>query len=99
MQCNKSEISKKTGYVKDCVACALFALAFIVILNIRDLNVTRPYLLFFLLNGFLIDGCYAASPCYHFEDFGDNYASSIIISGLIVSGLFCVLFVKRHMLR
>jgi hypothetical protein len=53
------------GYLKDEFAVFLFAFAFYIVYNTKDLNVLRPIILVGLFVSFLVDGLFTLYPDLH----------------------------------
>lgn len=84
------------GYTKDKVAAVLFLLFSILLYFVKDLNKLKYAFIIALLIGFTIDGSFTINPKYHFEKFGNNIPTYIVIFGAIAFITLIIIY-RKHL--
>lgn len=83
------------GYTKDKIAAILFLLFSILLYFVKDFNKLKNAFIFALLIGFTIDGTFTINPNYHFEKFGNNIPTYVVILGAIAFITLIIIYRKE----
>lgn len=71
------------GYVKDFLACILFLVCILCLIQIKDLNRYKTYIFIAILLGFTIDGIFSLNKDYHCLNVGYNLPTYILIIAVV----------------
>ena len=93
----KNNLIYSAGNVKDSIACGLFAIGFIILYKLEDLNIIKELILISVIIGFIIDFSYTLNPEYHFVEIGYNTPTYILIFGIILNS-FALYKYRKHFL-
>ena len=93
----KNNLIYSAGYVKDSIASVIFALVFILLPKLKDLNKVKELILISVIIGFIIDFSYTLNPEYHFVEIGYNTPTYILIFGIILNS-FALYKYRKHFL-
>jgi len=59
------KMNMSLGYIKDFLACIGFFICFLFVYFTTDIQILKPFILFVLLFGFIVDGCFTSFPSLH----------------------------------